>query len=490
MGKNAWYRDPKKQIWLFLFGFLIWYLLIIRSTGWFTTDDFVRASVGLIIAFFRFFGLMEGDVFGAIPLNIRHIFRDLIIGTIVFFMGLAFYAQFVLPLHNTRERWYAFTRLFLYVIRRHGPAIAIVDGDPKISKKEAKKKGRGVIRLDTASAAVLRTETKFTQTVGPGTVFTTRGERVGNAFSLQLQSKLVGPYLHENPFDEKPPVETEQELEMRRQRRFETRGVTRDGVEVVPTLITVFRLNNEPNLGKDQTAFGFNPHAIWAANGREGIDPEKGADTKQHQVSWDWLPAYIAVEVWREYLGKYTLDELFIRKGQKQAESGIEKIQRLTNARLTEPRVEQVNRFGKTTGLQKDLSKEYIRLRERGLKVERVIITNFHFPDEVEHRLLELWKDSWPDQARMRASQTQKAQGMKRVEGERGAIMEFADKVTQKLGHEVQNAPSLGQAPDLARSLQLLVWDTVDLTSDERLLTRTATEKKELQAMMEWIRSK
>lgn len=490
MGKNAWYRDPKKQIWLFGFVFFIAYLLIVRSTGWVTSDDLVRAFAGVLIAIFRFFGLMEGEVFGAIPLNVRHIFRDIFIGTLVFCVGLAFYAQFVLPLHNTRERWYAFTRLFLYVVRLHGPAIAIDNGELKISKKEAQKRGRGVIRLDTASAAVLRTETKFTQTVGPGTVFTSKAERVGNAFSLHLQTRHIGPKLDENPFDEKVEGETEQEMELRKRRRFETRGVTRDGVEVVPTLMVVFRLNNEPNKGEDQTHFGYNPHAIWAANGREGVDPEKGADTKQHQVSWDWLPAYIAVEVWREYLGKFTLNELFLSKGQTQTESGIEKIQRLTNARLTDPRVERVNRFGKTTGFQKDLSSEYVRLRERGLKVEKVVITNLKFPIEVEHRILELWKDSWPDQARSRTSQTQKAQGKKRVAGERGAIMEFADKVTQKLSHEVSIAPTPNDAPDVSRSLQLLIWDTLDLTGDDRLLNRMKTEAKDLQSMMEWIRSK
>jgi hypothetical protein len=43
----------------------------------------------------------------------------------------------------------------------------------------------------------------------------------------------------------------------------------------------------------------------------EGVNPNEKADSPRHRVKWNEFPAALAVDVWREYAAKFTLDELF-----------------------------------------------------------------------------------------------------------------------------------------------------------------------------------
>ena len=43
----------------------------------------------------------------------------------------------------------------------------------------------------------------------------------------------------------------------------------------------------------------------------EGINPNISSDSPRHRIAWNQLPASLAVDIWREYVGKFTLDELF-----------------------------------------------------------------------------------------------------------------------------------------------------------------------------------
>ena len=43
----------------------------------------------------------------------------------------------------------------------------------------------------------------------------------------------------------------------------------------------------------------------------EGINPNIQPGSPRHRVAWNQLPATLAVDVWREYVAKFTLDELF-----------------------------------------------------------------------------------------------------------------------------------------------------------------------------------
>jgi hypothetical protein len=51
--------------------------------------------------------------------------------------------------------------------------------------------------------------------------------------------------------------------------------------------------------------------AIRRAILAEGINPNEVADSPRRRVHWNELPGALAVDVWREYAAKFTLDQLF-----------------------------------------------------------------------------------------------------------------------------------------------------------------------------------
>jgi len=102
--------------------------------------------------------------------------------------------------------------------------------------------------------------------------------------------------------------------------------LTRDGIEVIPNITVLFRVNTGyPKERQPGSRFGYrtgvrrsdrlneakDKDAIRRAILAEGINPNAVADSPRHRVAWNELPAALAVDVWREYAAKFTLDQLF-----------------------------------------------------------------------------------------------------------------------------------------------------------------------------------
>lgn len=226
---------------------------------------------------------------------------------------LAFFAQFVLPVRTFEERQKIFDRLLLYLSGRHGPAIFIENGRPRVSHEEEKRKGPGVMWLDSASAAVTRTATSFKQTIGPGVHFTDAGEFIASAVDLHNQSQSLGPREGEDPFKEKKEGQSDEEYDQIQRRRTEVSALTRDGIEVVPNISVTFKIDAEPVKEKNLpgSRFGFDKEAVRKAVTAEGINPDVPSDAPRRRVAWNQLPALVAADLWREYLSKFTLAQLF-----------------------------------------------------------------------------------------------------------------------------------------------------------------------------------
>jgi hypothetical protein len=244
-------------------------------------------------------------------------FDVFIVGILGLMVWLGFFAQYLLPLNSLRERRAAIGRLVRYFMWMHGPAIRIENGKVIQSHHEKKLRSPGVILLDTASAAMLRTKTTFVRAVGPGVIFTDGGEFMHQeAVDLHTQVSPVpplGPLGKEDPFAPwYKKKEEDKEYQERQNRRKETSGLTRDGVEIVPNILAVAKTKSLP--GQGGTRFGFNSKAVSLAITREGIVPNG-----LRNVPWFEIPAYLTVELWREYLGKFTLTELFISPEEEKA---------------------------------------------------------------------------------------------------------------------------------------------------------------------------
>ncbi|MEW5830723.1 MAG: hypothetical protein AB1846_17665 [Chloroflexota bacterium] len=230
-----------------------------------------------------------------------------------FLLWLAFFAQFVLPVRKFRDRQKIFDRLLNSVLGVRGPAIFIENGNPRLSHEEEKRKGAGVIWLDTASGAVLRVATKFTRAVGPGVVFTNAGEKLAASVDLHTQNQPIGPSEKDDPFaKEKKEGQSEEEFMACMNRRDDTIGLTRDGIEIVPNISVMFRIEADPAKDKEPgSRFGYNEDSVFRAIAGQGINPDKSNDSARYRVAWNELPARLAADLWREYLSKFTLAELF-----------------------------------------------------------------------------------------------------------------------------------------------------------------------------------
>ena len=270
--------------------------------------------------FYPFFWTVAGITFyawqikrmgGIIP-NLFLIIADIFIFGAGIFIWLAFFAQFVLPVKTFKERQQIFDRLMTHMSGGHGPAIFIENGRPRESKGERLKKGPGVLWLDSASAVVTRSVTKYENSFGPGVHFTNKGETIASPVDLHIQSQKLGPRDVENPFAVKHESQSEDEFKQIQKRRMEVTAWTRDGIEIVPNINVSFKIDGEPAKGEEEgSRFGFNEESVRKAITGEGVNPGAPSDAARHRVAWNQLPALIAADLWREYLSKFTLAELF-----------------------------------------------------------------------------------------------------------------------------------------------------------------------------------
>lgn len=264
---------------------------------------------------------------GRIQDHLTDIFIDLAcVFPVLLVLWLAFFAQFVLPVRTFRDRQKIFSRLISYLFGSHGPTLFIENGIIKEHSGERHKRGPGVLWLDSASAAVTRTAVAIKQTLGPGVHFTKKSEFIAGTIDLHVQSQIIGPKETDKPFEEIRESQTLEEWAQIQDRRRQVSALTRDGIEVIPNMTISFRVSTGfPKEGQPGSRFGYrtgvtkrdkenekkDQEAIRRAILGEGINPNAVQDSPRRRVAWNELPGSLAVDVWREYAAKFTLDQLF-----------------------------------------------------------------------------------------------------------------------------------------------------------------------------------
>lgn len=251
---------------------------------------------------------------GGLWANILGIALDLILFVLLLQVCVFFYSQFILPISTLNDRKKIVSRLWLHSQSAHGPAIFIKNGRKVERAGESNQRGPGVLWVDTASAVVTRTFTTFKQVLGPGVHFIDAKERIASIISLHSQTHNFGPAREDDPFAKLNDNFTEEErikYQATHARCMAVRALTRDGIEVFPNISITFKIDAKPaGQGEKGSHFGFNAEAVEKAARSEGINPYSTSEEKR-RVEWNQLPALIAADLWREYLSKFTLTELF-----------------------------------------------------------------------------------------------------------------------------------------------------------------------------------
>ncbi len=251
---------------------------------------------------------------GGILRNLPRILFDGLLLLLLIQLSVFFHAQFTLPVHSLKDRSRIGGRLWLHSRNGHGPAIFVKDGRAIARVEETERQGAGIIWVDSASAVVTWSSRGRKDILGPGIHFTETGQTIGRIFSLHRQTCRLGPRA-EDPIFERLQDRSSEEQRKRhaavQASRNSVSGHTRDGNEVVPNITLVFRLDAVAAADSQPgSRFGFSRRSVERASRAEGINAASEGN-EQQRVAWNQLPGLMAIDLWREYLARFTLDELF-----------------------------------------------------------------------------------------------------------------------------------------------------------------------------------
>ncbi len=408
---------------------------------------------------------------GGVQANRTAVFLDLLIFYASLFFWHFFFAQFVLPVRLLKERIGVSFRLLSYLFGAHGPAIFVENGEAVQRGNEMNLTRPGIALIDSASAVMLRTNTAFTRPVGPGVTFTERGERVATTVDLRRQVDVIGPKDNEDPFAPQNKDERSAAFNARQDRRWLTSALTRDGIEIVPRIIAVFKLESDPFKGN--TPFGYDPTAVRRAATGEGVDPHLDPDNEYRNVHWDKLPGRLAINVWREVLPVFTLNDLFKPLPESFAlppfllgmafthrPTGLDYVVEYVNQRLTQTMVPKLDRDGSI--VDQIWSPEYKILHGRGVDVIRIIITDLRMESDVNQQLVNRWQSTWLEYAQYEREALNQEMADVALEAQQDARREYANMVIKFLSKDSAGAypPPNALAGNLVRgSLQVCVRD-------------------------------
>ncbi len=417
---------------------------------------------------------------GGFVINFSKLALIVFIFIVAFIFCLYFFSQFVLPVTNYQQRLKAASRLMSYLSGNHGPAVFLEDGELRERKDERLKQGPGVILLDSASAAVLRTPTKFLGAIGPGIAFTESEDSIAGIVDLHIQNHKLGPRIEENPFEDKKDGESEAAFEARQKRRSETRAITRDGIEICANVSVVFKIDARAGLGNSQ--FGFEPQAVERAIVGRSIDFDKPNDSPDRITSWKWLPTLLAVDIWREYISKITLNELFPLS--KNDPNLLDIILKQMRQRMVEETHQVLDEYGRMVN-KTEVSQEYQILHDRGIKVIAVNIPNIYLPKTIEDSLVKRWKSNWLDYAKKEKMTISAKHAVEINDGSEQALMDFAYASTHYLGSipSNENLSANHILKSLINGTQYFFQQTPGL------LIELQSEQNSLRDLLEWVES-
>lgn len=368
---------------------------------------------------------------------LRTLTTHLLIFLAAFVPALAVLAQFVLPVRQQSDRMAVVARLFSYVLGERGAVTYVKDGVPRAPAGERQRRGPGVIWVDHLSAAVLRTDADLTRTIGPGELaFTEPGEWLADG------------------------------LDLRRQRRQTTGqsengsgaadALTRDGIPVSATLSVTFMLDRRTRVQRrmiaDPPPIRPAPTALQAAVYGQLVGESDG-------IPWSELPLRLVVDLWREFIKERSLNEFL--DDQQQVINQIE--QRI----LKRLAVESDRQGG---------GPELRVLRERGIRVLDISITEFKLPEDIQEERLQAWYDGWSGPVRRQLAEAEALVRAAGRHGEAQASARLADRLTHKLRQQIRLQPDLSQRD----SLILVLEDAAQFAAEDPKLAPLATRIRDV----------
>lgn len=355
---------------------------------------------------------------------------------ITLFLMVALTAQFVLPVRSLSERATVIGRLLRYLAGMSGPVMFVHNGRAEESQADRRRTGPGVLLVDHASAAVLRTDVRFTGAVGPGVTFTAPGERLAESLDLRPQSCQL-------------PAQKPTTAEQAEQQAGSSLAVTKDGIPVSAKLSVTFMLHPggsaRPREGEkeDQPPFEFFP----VAAGRAVYGHAFGAG---HDVPWTRLPLLLVVDLWREQVKGRNLPDLF--SSGRDTASPLRDIQNEILYRLTSPFFLAPAASGNRS---RKPGREFRILKDRGIRVLNVQVSGLVLPEDIADEHVLRWREGWSGAVHEVLQDAEREAQEKRRAGEREAYQALCESLTAG----VREGLARGESPSRRDTLALLLAD-------------------------------
>lgn len=390
----------------------------------------------------------------------RTILIDLDLGLLVTLSMLAITAQFVLPVETTSDRLSAIRRLLGHALGERGPVMYIREGKAIEAHGESERVGPGVFLVDQASAVVFRTDTAFTRAAGPGVIFTHPGERLAEALDLRRQERRIAGQTE--PTDEKGPEDNLNAL---------TRAITRDGIPVSAEIVVEFMLDPgheaEPREGRNPEKPPFEFHSPSIEKAVYGHVFSEFED-----VPWTELPLRMVLDLWREEVKRWSLNDLIEHDGHQDA---LTQIQALIQAKL------QTVENPDGTETEQAVNREAAIIQSRGIRVLEVRLSNLAVPPEIQAERQLQWRENWAG-----AIQDELAEASQQVESYRQQGNQEANQILLKnLTESLDEVLASGQQPGRRDTLNLILADAIRMLNIEKINSESRQASAQLQALIE-----
>jgi hypothetical protein len=346
--------------------------------------------------------------------------------------AIALASQFALPVRTAGDRWQALSHLIAFLLRQHGPISTVENG--RLGPVHGEDRDSpGILFVDPASAAVLRTPTRFTRAVGPGLTFTAPGERVAEAIDVRRQVRSLQGQ-RPGPGD---PVDAASSM-----------ALTRDGIPISADLSITFMLDPGHSLPpREGRSAQLPPYEVNLQAAERAAYGHAYGDGDHEDLPWTELPLRLAVDLWREEVKRHQLDELLDdRTG---IPSPVDRLQGSLQARLAHAAPTAADR---STAPQP--TREQQILAARGIRVLSVSLGNLYLPERVQEQRMERWRDAWSSLS---------ARGREAGDYDTGALAAEADPAWHELTRSLAASLAAGESPELQPTLQHILSDAARL---------------------------
>lgn len=377
------------------------------------------------------------------PLVVGH----LALAIFVLVLTIALSAQFVLPVRSASERLAVFRHVLAYLVGKRGPVMSVQNGRVIEDFGERDRSGSGVLLIDQASAAVLRTKTRFTRAVGPGLTFTDPEEHLAEALDLRRQVRTARST---NPFSASP-IQGDDIASLAR---------TEDGIPIAADLSVTFILDpghaNVPREGSHSHLPPYEFNADAAEKAVFGHTFHQGAD-----VPWTEIPLKLVADLWREEAKNWCLEALFTKE--KDQLTPLQHIQRQILKRLSPSLADHDEAADLDSQMPK---RESEILRSRGIRVLDVQISDLKLPADIADGHTERWREQWAGAVQGALSQATREADLARQLGEQEAQESLARELTADLREQIAR----DEKPNVRETLSMLLQDAARVCTDQELV--------------------